>query len=66
MEGIRKLTVLIILTPFLVNNCCGQAVITFIDTNYVVQEGDMFTVQLMKTGTAASPVNVVVEVSLND
>ena len=54
---------LIICAKFLAGSCNGQAVITFIDTNYVVQEGDMFNVQLQKTGTAASSVNVVVEVS---
>ena len=54
---------LIIAATFLADICHGQAVITFIQTNYVVQEGDMFNVQLQKTGTAASSVNVVVEVS---
>ena len=59
------ISLLVISAAFLADSCYGQAVITFTETNYVVQEGDMFNVQLQKTGTAGSSVNVVVEVMLN-
>ena len=65
MAGTKTYAILIFWMIFLVKKSWGQAVITFTETNYVVQEGDMFTVQVYKTGAAASPVNVVVEVSLS-
>ena len=42
--------------------CLPQAIITLVDTNYVVQEGRQVSINIKKTGTAASPVNVVVMV----
>ena len=42
----------------------GEASIRLLETTYSVREGDQFTIQVEKTGTAASPVNVVIEVSV--
>ena len=64
-QRMDPISLLVISAAFLADSCYGQAVITFTETNYVVQEGDMFNVQLQKTGTAGSSVNVVVEVMLN-
>ena len=41
----------------------GQGIITLAETVYAEREGEQFTVTLRKVGTAASPINVVVEVS---
>ncbi len=40
----------------------SQATITFLETSYVVNEGDMFSVEVLKSGVAASNINVVVQV----
>ena len=40
----------------------SQAVFSLIETSYAVREGDQFAVEIKKAGTAASPVNVVVQV----
>ena len=40
----------------------SQAVFSLVETSYAVREGDQFKVEIKKAGTAASPVNVVVQV----
>ena len=40
----------------------GQATINLVQTSYVVKEGDQFIVRIVKTGTAATFVNVAVQV----
>ncbi len=41
----------------------SQGVVSFVETSYIVKEGQMFTIDVQKTGIALSDINVVVEVS---
>ncbi len=45
-----------------ITRSAGQGVISFVETSYIVKEGQMFTIDVLKTGIASSDINVVVEV----
>ena len=51
-----------LLLTFSSSLCAGQAILSFVQTSFVVQEGQQFFVQVLKNGEASSDVNVVVEV----
>lgn len=52
----------IVLFLSLVALCSGQASISLVETVYTVLEGEQVIVLLQKSGTAASDINIVVEV----
>ena len=47
---------------FVMDSCVGVGIITMATTKYIVHEGDQVDIQLLRQGTAASSVNVVVQV----
>ncbi len=45
-----------------ITRSASQGVVSFVETSYIVKEGQMFTIDVQKTGVALSDINVVVEV----
>ena len=45
-----------------VPGCLGACSVQLVDVTFSVREGEQLTIDVLKTGTAASPVNVVMEV----
>ena len=58
------LHLLLLVSVMTAHTVLSQAVFSLVETTYAVREGDQFAVEIKKAGTAASAVNVVVQVIL--